>query len=99
MACQLHRVTSGQSNCHMTHKQMHIYVYIYICNPFSGQIHKINPYTTIKQNMCIGFVYICKYMCIKQNTRHTFKNVSSFNITPKEKEKRHIRLGHTDHFI
>ena len=43
--CQLHRVTSGQSNCP---KQMHISKLLSCyTNPFSHQIHKVNPYTNM----------------------------------------------------
>ena len=70
MSCQLHRVTSGQSNS--GHKQICISkLFSHIYQPSVKSIYKTNHFTNIKHTYT--------------NSRHNFWNVSPFNITPVER--------------
>ena len=50
---QLHMVTSGRSISPIIHKQTYIWKLLSVncANPFASQLHKVNPYTNIKQNI------------------------------------------------
>ena len=48
MSCQLHRVTSGQSNSGHKQTHTHTYTHIYIYQPSVKSIYKTNHFTNIK---------------------------------------------------
>ena len=95
MACQPHRVTSGQSNS--GHKQIHIskllsHIYIYIYQPSVKSIYKTNHFANIKHIIIkkISCLYRVDFLplCIEKR-QYSSQDVSQQSTT----WQRRIRAG------